>query len=94
MRFVMPKHEVRLRSYGKVIEMDVNEMLVMKSPITFDVVCKVWGDDPDLCCDSTRRAFFAVWAMLCFEWAEAVNDHRQRKKQRGIEVQHDDKRNA
>lgn len=61
------------------MEMDVYEMLAMKAPITFDVVCKVWGDDPNLYDDSTRKGFFSIWALLCFEWAEAMVEHAQNR---------------
>ena len=62
------------------MEMDVHEMLAMKAPITFEIACKAWGDDPNLCDDSTRKCFFAVWALLCFEWAEAMVEHAQSRK--------------
>ena len=62
------------------MEMDVHEMLAMKAPITFEIACKVWGDDPNLCDDSTRKCFFAVWALLCFEWADAMVEHAQSRK--------------
>ena len=60
--------------------MNVHEMLAMKAPITFEIACKAWGDDPNLCDDSTRKCFFAVWALLCFEWAEAMVEHAQSRK--------------
>ena len=62
------------------MEMDVHEMLAMKAPITFEIASKAWGDDPNLCDDSTRKCFFAVWALLCFEWAEAMVEHAQSRK--------------
>ena len=62
------------------MEMDVHEMLAMKAPITFEIARKAWGDDPNLCDDSTRECFFAVWALLCFEWAEAMVEHAQSRK--------------
>ena len=62
------------------MEMDVHEMLAMKAPITFEIACKAWGDDPNLCDDSTRKCFFAVWALLCFEWADAMVEHAQSRK--------------
>lgn len=76
------------------MEMDVHEMLAMKAPITFEIACKAWGDDPNLCDDSTRKCFFAVWALLCFEWAEAMVEHAQSRKAgadktANVEVQRD-----
>ena len=62
------------------MEMDVHDMLAMKAPITFEIACKAWGDDPNLCDDSTRKCFFAVWALLCFEWAEAMVEHARSRK--------------
>ena len=67
---------VRLRA-----ELETERMrLVMKAPITFEVACKAWGDVPSLCDDSVRKCFFAVWALLCFEWAEAMVEHAQSRK--------------
>lgn len=60
--------------------MNGHEMLAMKAPITFEVACKAWGDDPNFCDDTTRKCFFAVWALLCFEWAEAMVEHEQSRK--------------
>lgn len=61
--------------------MDTVEMLALQAPITFEMVCKAWGDDnPNLINDATRKAFFSVWALMCFEWAEAMiaeNDNRK-----------------
>ena len=62
-------------------ELETERMrLVMKAPITFEVACKAWGDVPSLCDDSVRKCFFAVWALLCFEWAEAMVEHAQSRK--------------
>ena len=62
-------------------ELETERMkLAMKAPITFEVACKAWGDVPSLCGDTTRRCFFAVWALLCFEWAEAMVEHAQSRK--------------
>jgi len=67
---------VRLRA-----ELETERMrLVMKAPITFEIACKAWGDVPSLCDDSVRKCFFAVWALLCFEWAEAMVEHAQSRK--------------
>lgn len=60
--------------------MNGHEMLAMKAPITFEVACKAWGDDPNFCDDTTRKCFFAVWALLCFEWADAMVQHAQSRK--------------
>lgn len=44
----------------------------MNSPVTFEVALRVWGDpDVNLSNDETRRAFFAVWALLIVELEEA-----------------------
>lgn len=61
--------------------MDVHEMLAMKAPITFKIALKVWGDENvNLCDDETRKCFFAVWALTCFEWAEAMVNEAQNRK--------------
>lgn len=48
----------------------------MNTPITYDVAKSVWGDDPKLSDDSTRTAFFAVWAFAIVEMEEAIKRER------------------
>lgn len=46
------------------------------SPIDFDMVCKIYGTEPDLTDQSNRAAFFAVWALANYEFAKAMADER------------------
>lgn len=72
------------------MQMDVHETLAMKAPITFEIACKAWGDDPNLCDDKTRKCFFAVWALMCFEWAEAMVEEAQNRKLATVTKQRDE----
>lgn len=50
------------------------------SPVTFDVAVRIWGDpDVSLVDDTTRRCFFAVWAMAIVEMEDALADQRARR---------------
>lgn len=54
-------------------EVTLRDHFAVKAPIDFNVVCRAWGgDDPNLLEDKTRAAFFAVWALLRYEWADAM----------------------
>lgn len=50
------------------------------SPVTFDVAVRIWGDpDVSLADDTTRRCFFAVWAMAITEMEDAIAEERARR---------------
>lgn len=52
---------------------ELRQQLTVHCPITFDMVCLVWGEDrPNLANDTTREGFFAVWALMVHEWSEAM----------------------
>lgn len=55
--------------------------LAFKAPITFEMACSAWGDTPDFSHDKVRETFFAVWALLNFEWAEAMMNEAERRNQ-------------
>lgn len=45
----------------------------MNAPIDFETAKEIWGDpDVNLANDITRRAFFAVWIMAKFEFADMM----------------------
>jgi len=46
--------------------------LMAHSPITFDLAVQAFGAQPRLSHDGERDAFFAVWALLMRELAEAI----------------------
>jgi hypothetical protein len=46
------------------------------SPVDFDMVCKIFGGEPDLTNDQNRAAFFAVWAQANYEYAKAMLEKR------------------
>lgn len=43
-----------------------------QSPITFEIVAKVYGAKPDLHSDYGRAVFFSTWALLAKEWYAAM----------------------
>lgn len=46
--------------------------LTALSPVTYEVACQAFGCEPNLTNDRDRASFFAVWAMLRVEFADAV----------------------
>lgn len=55
--------------------------LAAKAPITWEMVLRVWGDaDTDLQEDLARTGFMAIWAMLCYEWADAMIEEAGKKE--------------
>lgn len=53
-----------------------HEYLVAHAPITPSLVNSIWGEDnPDLSSDQARVCYFAVWALLAHEWADAMIAH-------------------
>lgn len=55
--------------------------LCAHAPITYEMTVRAFGGEPNLNNDAERAAFFAVWALLCREWAEAIigEEHRALK---------------
>lgn len=53
--------------------MTLRDYFAAKAPVDFGMVAALWGDDQiSLHDDRTRAAFIAVWAMLRYEWADAM----------------------
>ena len=59
------------------------ERLAFTSPITYDMALQVYGATPNLNDDKERACFFAVWALLVREWAEAVTEELRPAAARG-----------
>lgn len=52
------------------------DTFALQAPITKDMVDAVWGDtDVNLHDETTRAAYFAVWSLLAYEWADALIWH-------------------
>jgi hypothetical protein len=55
----------------------LRDEFAMRAPVELLMVHAVWGDgEVNLSDTTTRRAFLAVWAMLCYEWADAILEQR------------------
>lgn len=53
--------------------MSLRDYFASKSPITFDQVKKVYGDEnPNLMDDLTRKVFYGIWALMNYEYADAM----------------------
>lgn len=48
------------------------DALAIQAPFTMADVQFMWGGHLDLRNDRDRASFFAVWACLCYEWADAM----------------------
>lgn len=53
---------------------EMRQHLALHAPITEAMAIRAFGATPNLASDSERAAFFAVWALLVQEWAEAALD--------------------
>lgn len=47
------------------------------APINFDIVGKIFGGEASVAVDGDRAAFMAVWAMVSFEYADAMMEARK-----------------
>lgn len=52
--------------------MTYRDALAKDAPITIELVEKVWLGEIDWSNDNTRTCVFAVWALLRYEWADAM----------------------
>lgn len=52
--------------------MTYRDVLAKDAPITIELVEKAWIGEIDWCNDNTRSCVFAVWALLRYEWADAM----------------------
>ena len=51
---------------------NLRDWFAAQAPITFEVVMLTYGGEPHITQDVDRAAFFAVWAMLRYEYADAM----------------------
>lgn len=51
---------------------DRREIQAMQSPVGQDLVIQAFGTFPDMKDEAERASFFAVWARLKFEFADAM----------------------
>ena len=59
--------------------MSLRDYFIAHSPVTFEMVLRVWGSDSmNLAMDDTRKPFFAVWALLSCEYADAMIAEREK----------------
>lgn len=55
----------------------LRDEFAMRAPVEMLMVHALWGEGEVNFADSTtRRAFLAIWAMLCYEWADAMMEQR------------------
>lgn len=54
------------------LEPDWRDDLAQEAPVSFAMAAQVFGNaDPDLRDPEQRAGFFALWAKLSYEWADA-----------------------
>jgi hypothetical protein len=59
--------------------MSLRQYYAAHAPVSYEMACAAWGDQrPFINDDATRAGFMAVWAMLRFEYAEAML-HEERR---------------
>lgn len=57
---------------------DLRDDMAMNAPVTFFQALSIWGDPSvNLHDDRTRAAFYAVWAGLRYEYADAMLEARK-----------------
>jgi len=62
--------------------MSMLDYLAANAPVTFEMAMKSWGDeDVNLVDDGNRKAFFAMWAYLTYEYAEAMMEERSDRQE-------------
>jgi allophanate hydrolase subunit 2 len=62
--------------------MSLRDYFASRAPYTLADVgrfhARQWGSDTYLNSDERRRSLHAVWAQLCYEWADALLAERQK----------------
>lgn len=74
-----PAHPNKISGYHESQGMALRDYFAAHAPITFDNACNTYGCQPNLNSDSERAAFFAVWAFLRCEYADAMLAERQKE---------------
>lgn len=55
------------------LEEEYRDVLAKDAPITYEMALSAYGDpEPDLSVEKVRRAVFAVWVCLSYEWADEM----------------------
>lgn len=52
--------------------MTLRDWFAGQAPVTFEVAMLAYGREPHILQDADRAAFFAVWAMLRYDYADAM----------------------
>lgn len=50
----------------------LRDRFAFHAPLTYEIVKEIYGGDVDLTKDSSRAAFFAVWSLCAYEFADAM----------------------
>lgn len=59
----------------KMSQQDRMAFFAANAPIDSSFALRMWGNSSaTFNSDDERRAFFAMWAMACVEWASALED--------------------
>jgi len=71
-----------MKSNPSVVERaaERRERIATMAPITFEVVAQEFRASPPFDRAADRSAFFAVWALLSVEWADALTAELDREK--------------
>lgn len=68
--------------FGLQQGMTLLDYLAANSPVTFEMALKSWGDeDVNLVDDGNRKAFFAMWSYLRYEYAAAMMEEREDRQE-------------
>lgn len=81
-----PREDYQANGYEKGFEklgqegMSLRDYFASKSPITFDHIKMVYGDDnPEMSDDLTRKVIFGLWSMMNYEYADAMLAERNKQ---------------
>lgn len=66
-------HGAPISSHG----MSLRDYLAAHAPVSFDAAISAFGADPNFNRDNERAAFFAVWSLLRFEYADTMLEARK-----------------
>lgn len=68
--------------FGLQPGMTMIDYLAANAPVTFEMALKAWGDeDVNLVDDGNRKAFFAMWGYLRYEYAYAMMEEREGREE-------------
>lgn len=67
-----PLHPGIMPDWTASTGMSLRDYFAAQAPITFEVVMLTYGGEPHITQDADRAAFFAVWTMLRYEYADAM----------------------